>query len=609
MSQHYWNRRVSRRSIVRGSGLGVAGLAGAALLGCSSEDSSSTPTAAAQTNNSSSSGAGASSSPVAVEELRLTAGLYEGPVPATIAEQNPLEYGEYGGVLKATYLDPPTMDINRALSCTVAHPLLYTNNKLVRGATGPNADPFLVNIEPDLAESWESADGSSYTFKIRKGVKTHNVAPVMGREFTAEDARLSLERYRAGGPQADVYEHVTSIETPDDHTVVVNLDRPLLDFPSDIAAWGFMFLKELMEDDAELGARAVGTGPFVQKDWIPKEGSVFEAHRDYFEEGLPFLDGIETYVQNDSAAAQAGFETDNYFLWTARDNSSAQEMADRSDTYVNQTMPLSNIPNTRGWWFQMQNPTFGDERVRRAISLAFDRNEFDLADTGGDNVNPEGAFSFISTPPWPLIFDQFPTAAVQGPWYQHDPAEASKMMQAAGYSAANPLTFEIAGWYQRTVVPNIALPLINAALPEVNITWREVDNPTHATMMADRNFPDALGYLIPPFYSFDLCTYPWYHSDGAVNYNNVSDATLDGLLETQRTEANPEARQALWKDIWDRIHDQVYEIAYPAALQRSGWHNYVLGYRPHAWMGAYGCYTSDQARGMWLTGDSPMRQG
>lgn len=605
MSQSYWRRPVTRRSLVRGSGIGMAGLAGAALVGCGGDDEDASATVPPQTNNSASGSPGASAT--AIQEMQVAPGLYDGPVPPTVAEQDPLQHAEYGGVLKTTYLDPPTMDINRALSCTVAHPLLYTNNKLVRGAVGPNADPFLVDIEPDLAESWETDDGSSYTFKLRQGVKTHNVEPVMGREFTAEDAVLTLERYRAGGPQADVYAHVTSIEAPDDYTVVVNLDRPLLDFPSDIAAWGFIFLRELIEDPEELGARAVGTGPFVQRDWIPKQGAVFEAHPDYFEEGLPFLDGVETYVQNDAAAAQAGFETHNYFTWTARDTASAEQMAERSPTYVNQTIPLSNNPNTRGWWFQMKNPTFGDERVRRAISLAFDRNEFDLADTGGDNANPEGAFSFISTPPWPLLFDSYPTAAAQGPWYQYDPEEASKMMQAAGYSADNPLSFEIAGFYQRTVIPNIALPLINAALPEVNITWREVDNPTHATMMADRNFPDALGYLIPPFYSFDLCTYPWYHSTGAVNYNNVDDPTIDDLLERQRTEADVDARKTLWREIWDRIHDQVWEIAYPAALMRGGWHNYVLGYRPHAWMGAYGCYTSDQARAMWLASDAPMR--
>jgi ABC-type oligopeptide transport system substrate-binding subunit len=56
----------------------------------------------------------------------------------------------------------------------------------------------------------------------------------------------------------------------------------------------------------------------------------------------------------------------------------------------------------------MRNPTFQDDRIRRATSLAFDRDEFDLARNGGDNQNPEGAYS-QSPLPWPFLFDSYPT--------------------------------------------------------------------------------------------------------------------------------------------------------------------------------------------------------
>lgn len=56
------------------------------------------------------------------------------------------------------------------------------------------------------------------------------------------------------------------------------------------------------------------------------------------------------------------------------------------------------------------------------------------------------------------------------------------------------------------------------------------------------------------------------------------------------------------------MHDQVWEIAYPANHSRQAWHNYVINYRPHAWIGAYGCYSNYQAETMWLTEDAPMRR-
>src|SRR5206468_1625457 len=115
-------------------------------------------------------------------------GYYDTPIGATPAERNPLVNGRYGGTLVGTYLDPPGMDINRTLSCTIYSTMNLTNNKLVRARVGPLAHPFLVETEGDLAETWEtSEDSTQFTFHMRKGIKTHNVAPTNGREYTSED--------------------------------------------------------------------------------------------------------------------------------------------------------------------------------------------------------------------------------------------------------------------------------------------------------------------------------------------------------------------------------------------------------------------------------------
>jgi hypothetical protein len=50
-------------------------------------------------------------------------------------------------------------------------------------------------------------------------------------------------------------------------------------------------------------------------------------------------------------------------------------------------------------------------------------------------------------------------------------------------------------FYYRTELAQLVVPGINQNLPEVNITFREVDNPTHVTMMSDRNFTDTIGFL------------------------------------------------------------------------------------------------------------------
>ena len=619
MESNYWTRaRVGRRSVIRGTGLGIAGLAGAALIGCGGSDdggdggSGSTDSGSqvgqqlTATSVATQEAAGATA--VSDDQARAVPGVYEGPLGPTPAELNPGVNAKYGGISKQLYLDPPRMDLSRTLSCTIYTTLAHTSNKLTRAKVGPTADPFLIEIEPDLAESWEvSEDATKHTFKLRQGAKFHNKAPVNGREFTAEDVVKTVEMY-SGGSQKDVYSPVTSIETPDDYTIVFNLDQPLGDFPTSVAAWSYIYPKELVDDEELRQTTAIGTGPFVQEEWINKEKSVFSRHPDYWEmdnagNQLPYLDGVELYVQNDTNAQRAGFDTDNYGWISGRDTEDVQAIFDRnSDDTVVEVFPISRGANVNGFQFQMTNPIYQDERIRRAWSLAFDANEYDLARNAGDNENPEGAYS-NSPMPWPLLFDSYPTAAVQGEYYTYNPAEASKLMQAAGYTADNPLTTEMVAWYFRTELAQLIVPAINQNLPEVDISFREVDNPTYVTMMSDRNFDSVAGFLWgPPGYSMDQWIFPFYHSTGSLNYGSVNDPELDDLLVKQRGETDAAAQKELWRQVYDRIHSQMYQMWFPEALNRSVWHNYFLNMREHGWAGSYTCYAADQSRAMWLVG-------
>src|SRR5690606_5537991 len=173
--------------------------------------------------------ADANATPVPADQVRVAPGLYDGPVGPSAAELNPSVNAKYGGFARMRYLDPPHMDLAQTLSCTIYNTMSHTSSKLTRGKVGPLADPYRADIEADLAESWEvSEDGQKHTFNLRKGVKFHNKAPVNGREFTAQDVVKTVELYQ-NGSQKDVFSMVTGIETPDDYTVVFNLNQPLAD--------------------------------------------------------------------------------------------------------------------------------------------------------------------------------------------------------------------------------------------------------------------------------------------------------------------------------------------------------------------------------------------
>ena len=509
------------------------------------------------------------------------------------------------------YLEPPHLDINRTLSCTTYHPLSYALSKLMRARTGAGADPFVVQVEPDLAESWTAnADATEYTFRLRPGVKTHNKPPVFGRDFTSEDVRLSWERYRASGSQRDIYQPVTEIETPDDLTLIARLDAPQVDFPASVASWSYLWPREVLDDPQLLEREAVGTGPFVQTEWTRGERAVFQRHPEYFERGLPYVDEVIVSVEDDHAAARSRFLAHEFYDADVHDDVQLAELLDAApETALGFTFPRSRGANVNGWHFQMENVVFQDERVRRAISLAFDRRAYDEARNAGDNASPDGPFSNAPIP-WAYLFDDYPTAAANGEWYGYDPARASALMQAARYSAQEPLTFELVSYYFTESFPQEVIPGINASLPEINIRYRNVDQQTYVGMLSNRNFDSAIGMVWgPPGYSMDQWIHPWYHSQGGLNYNNVSDLKLDLLLDQQRAESSVAARKQQWQEIWDRLHDRVYDVWWPEAHTRGVQHNYLLNMRWHGLIGSYLCYGSDQARAVWLDEGAPPIEG
>jgi peptide/nickel transport system substrate-binding protein len=602
-TSEYWSRRLNRRTALRGAGVGIAGLAGAALFGCGSseEEQVQGPITASNSFTGDALVIPPPAGKVGKDQVRVKPGSYDQIAPMTPAETDPLANARYGGTILNRYLDPPHMDFNRTLSCTINTTLDYTKNKLVRGVFGPKANPGLIHVEPDLAESWEvNSDLTVFTFHLRKGAKFHNVAPVNGREFTSADVKASIERYKAGGVQKDVWEPVSSVETPDAYTVKITLSEPIGDFPRNIAAWSHMDAKELVDAPDVLRQKAIGTGPFVQQEWTPKERSVFKRNPDYFENGYPFVDQIISVIQEDTAVWRAGFITNNFMEWSARDRDDAEEMMKRGGDLAMLKYTTAQGVNTSGFHFQMKNPKFQDVRVRRAFSLAMDRKEFDLARYLGEG----GGYS-KGPIPWQVLYNQLPTLESQGQWLGYNQAEASKLLQAAGYSASNKLTVDAPVWYGRAEYQQIIKPQYDK-IPELEFKVRVVDNPTAVQMLNDRNYEDTMNVTWgPPGYSVDQVTYPWYHSKGGLNHANVNDAEMDGLLVAQRREKSVEAQKEIWKKIERKYFDEVWQVWYPIGVQtRTFWHNYMVNWRPHG-IGTYTCYANAQARAVWLDEGAP----
>ncbi len=175
-----------------------------------------------------------------------------------------------GGVLtRASSWDPPVIDPRLTQSVGLYQFAGLVGSRLVRygfpdEASGPND----LTLKGDLAESWQaSPDYRVWTFKLRQGVKWHNVPPLNGRELVAADVKYCFEAYAKEGAQSFTFQEIEAIETPDKYTVRIHLKTPNVLFPQNVAEpITVLFSREVLEEDGDLKKRMIGTGPYILKE-------------------------------------------------------------------------------------------------------------------------------------------------------------------------------------------------------------------------------------------------------------------------------------------------------------------------------------------------------
>ena len=157
-------------------------------------------------------------------------------------------------------------------------------------------------IVPALAQSWEvSEDRTTYTFTLREGVRFSN-----GAEFTAEDARFSIERVGSDAwtnGLAGRLDVVESVEAPDDTTVVVTLSRPSNEFLFSMTTLvGAMFDTDGVDD---LANEPIGTGPFVFERWDRGSSITLRRNDDYHGDAPYFRTAEMRYFRDGNALNNA----------------------------------------------------------------------------------------------------------------------------------------------------------------------------------------------------------------------------------------------------------------------------------------------------------------
>lgn len=524
----YWSRlrgaRTARRNFLRGGAAGGAGLTALALVGCGDDDDKPTPTdAKSAASSSASAAASASASPAAAQPRK------GGSLTVMVAGQ------------------PPNLDVNKSNSAYIAGygpGVAYSG--LVRAQSFGHKSALIVTS--DIAEKWEQPDPATYVFKLRNNVKFHNIAPVNGRTMTAEDIVYSVKRQIAEKVNAGFYQGMKEITAPDANTLRIVLEAPSVDFLAGLTdPRNKVIAKEAVDSKGNLEeGPTIGTGPWILKEWKKGVSTSVVRNPDYYLTGLPYLDDMTFPFSTDAAQWEAQFLA-------------GQNMA---VGYGGSTLPLSKfegfdknkftqfrsgpIPNV---WVMMNNDQIKDPRIRKALSMAIDRDL--VMQTANDGIGEIDATTMLLPgPDWTL------------------PKEELKKLLPFDPKAAK-AALEAAGGFPKQTLPTFEGPWVQAAGQVVQSNWKAIGFETEIKVIDPIELngnifnPQAARYAVAasaighaPTFTGDLET--WLQTGAVKNSMKISDPDLDRLIKAQKAEFDEKKRRDLVNQIQRLIIDKAY---------------------------------------------------
>ncbi|MBI4199305.1 MAG: hypothetical protein HY535_02365 [Chloroflexi bacterium] len=427
-----------------------------------------------------------------------------------------------------------------------------------------------LGLEPWLAKSWEvSTDGKALTLRLQTGVKFHDGTP-----FNAAALKFHFDRAldpKVGSIQAPLLQQVEAAEVVDDSTLRLRLKNPDATVLGVLADRGGMISSPTAvraTAKEEYTRRPVGSGIFKIKDRVSDSHITYERFPSYWQQGLPYLDQVTARIISDPSVATAAFRSGGI------ENFVVPQATDLPVLEKTQGVNLSGLP-WPGFWYFAVNPTvkpFGDPRVRKAISMAIDRNALMQVAYGGRATPLYG--------PIPPAFGWAYDPAFKK--YDYNLAEAKRLLAEAGYP--NGFTVSPVVWFggaeRKSVIEAIA-----AMLGQVGI---KLD------LLLVQSAVASKGYLVdwqyPAYYS-GVGPRPELHVIMAEHFHPDSPKTVGGpaivpaglreALDKAAQTYDSKERGALYRKAQDIIVEDMMRIFLYSQTEYEATWAYVKGYTSH----------------------------
>ena len=504
-------------------------------------------------------------------------------LPASARAQTP----KRGGTISLRLWDPPHFDPYLQVSYKTHTVYSFTHSRLVKHKVGPAVVPGTFAIEGDLAESWSQPDETTYVFKLRRGVRWQPKPPVNGRELTAEDVVYSVERFRTikGNANASMLKPLDRVEAVDRYTVRFTLKEPYAWFLDMLANPMAVCIvaRECVEKFGDLRSpeATVGTGPWMFESYRPNVGMTLVRNPSYFVAGLPYIDRVEIFVDEDNASRIAAFLGGKYDLgWENPGTINRTDWVQIKDTLKRRRPKLqtAEFPANVVWsiFMRTDKAPFSDVRVRQAMSMAIDRPAIVDATLEGVGVmNPAVAAGLKewSIPPAQL--------GEGGRYLRYDPGAARKLLAESGYPRGFSATVDFTTYGSTLLVDAVQLVLKYLKDVGIDAKLNTLEYGAYiARILSGKH--DSMGFgPYTPFLEPDGFLFFQYSSGEARNVSMVNDPVVADMLVRQRRTLDVAKRREVIFEIQRYLAKQQYYVQLASAVYVAVWDRALRNYGPN----------------------------
>lgn len=382
-------------------------------------------------------------------------------------------------------------------------------------------------IVPNAAESWEySEDLLTLTLTLRDDLTFST-----GDAVTAQDVADTLNRTReTPGQQQPKLSSVESVEAPDDVTVVLTLSKPDPVLVNYLAQATGVIGDPAVLDDAESAVRPTGSGPYELADTtVDGTSYVLQRRDDYWNaEAHPFETVTVRVIQDSTAIFNALVAGE---VNAANIQAPQLEQAKSSNLTVAQIGSAATILLLLADREGTIQPALGDERVRQALNMAFDRQLYvdtlfaGIAEPTEQNFNMNGAAYDAS------LEDTYP----------FDPEAARELLADAGYPDGFTLTMP------STLVSQNYEPAITQSLGDIGVTvqWEPVPPQNIASSLTGGQYAAVVWAEGTNLAGREMANH--FSPNGFLNPFNWETPEFDEMLTAIAAESDLDAQAELYK--------------------------------------------------------------